>query len=297
MPHLSHVIFESNLLRIGRFCCQPDDPRFANTGPIVSGHLIVFPRTSVCITHAGGEPIIADPNVVMFYNQYQHYQRAPLSERGDLCEWFAFAPHVLTDALRTFDPMAAEQLDHPFRFTHGPSDAASYVQQRTVIEQILNDAPATSLYIEETMLQVLSNVMAQVQRVRGSTQRKTAPTTAHSHRTLTFAVREILSKEFRKPITLTQLAAAVHCSPFQLCRLFQRQTGVPIHRYLNQLRLRTALEAIAECNVDLTELALSLGYASHSHFTQAFRQTFGMPPSQLRSILRGHTKMSKNLIA
>jgi AraC-like DNA-binding protein len=33
---------------------------------------------------------------------------------------------------------------------------------------------------------------------------------------------------------------------------------------------------------DLTGLAFELGYADHSHFTNAFRQEWGVPPSRFR---------------
>jgi AraC-like DNA-binding protein len=36
---------------------------------------------------------------------------------------------------------------------------------------------------------------------------------------------------------------------------------------------------------DLTELGFDLGFSSHSHFTSAFRETFGRTPSELRSLL------------
>jgi AraC-like DNA-binding protein len=37
---------------------------------------------------------------------------------------------------------------------------------------------------------------------------------------------------------------------------------------------------------DLTELALQLGYADHSHFTNAFHREWGHPPSQFRARYR-----------
>lgn len=33
---------------------------------------------------------------------------------------------------------------------------------------------------------------------------------------------------------------------------------------------------------DLTDIALSFGFSSHSHFTDSFRREFGIPPSRLR---------------
>jgi AraC-like DNA-binding protein len=75
---------------------------------------------------------------------------------------------------------------------------------------------------------------------------------------------------------------AVHVSPFHLARIFQQQTGVPVHRYLTQLRLRASLERLADGEEDLTTIALELGFSSHSHFTDAFRREFGQPPSEIR---------------
>jgi AraC family transcriptional regulator len=36
--------------------------------------------------------------------------------------------------------------------------------------------------------------------------------------------------------------------------------------------------------MDLTELSVTLGYSSHSHFTAAFRRHYGIPPSLLRAV-------------
>ena len=49
-----------------------------------------------------------------------------------------------------------------------------------------------------------------------------------------------------------------------------------------------ALERIADPALPLTELALDLGFASHSHFTDTFRRTFGRPPSAVRAAVRAH---------
>jgi AraC-like DNA-binding protein len=64
-------------------------------------------------------------------------------------------------------------------------------------------------------------------------------------------------------------------------------TGVGLHEYRNQLRLRLAFDRVLERDVTLSALALDLGYASHSQFTDSFRRAFGIPPSAVRSSWRG----------
>ena len=52
--------------------------------------------------------------------------------------------------------------------------------------------------------------------------------------------------------------------------------------YRTGLRVRASLEPIA-AGEDLTSIALALGFVSHSHFTHAFSQVFGVAPSSMRS--------------
>ncbi len=69
-----------------------------------------------------------------------------------------------------------------------------------------------------------------------------------------------------------------------------------MHRYLTRLRLRAALEKLAEPRVDLTVLALDVGFSSHSHFTRSFQREFGLAPSQARGVRPSALReMSKNV--
>jgi AraC-like DNA-binding protein len=61
-----------------------------------------------------------------------------------------------------------------------------------------------------------------------------------------------------------------------------------LHAYVHELRLRTALERVAD-GEDLTRVALDLGYASHSHFTSLFRRAFGVTPSDFRQHARARS--------
>lgn len=49
-----------------------------------------------------------------------------------------------------------------------------------------------------------------------------------------------------------------------------------------RLRARAAAECLARGAQDLTALALDWGYTDHSHFTNAFRREWGVPPSRVR---------------
>jgi AraC family transcriptional regulator len=94
--------------------------------------------------------------------------------------------------------------------------------------------------------------------------------------------KTLLQQRFRERLRLDDVARALHVSTFHLCRLFKEETGMPIHRYLNHLRLRYALRELVQGETELAELAMAVGFSCQSHFTTAFRKEFGVSPGEAR---------------
>jgi AraC-like DNA-binding protein len=84
---------------------------------------------------------------------------------------------------------------------------------------------------------------------------------------------------------LTTLAARAGLSPSRFLHLFKAETGVPLRRYRIWNRMGAAVRACGE-GASLTEAAHAAGFASSSHFSSAFRDMFGMMPSDLAKALR-----------
>jgi AraC-like DNA-binding protein len=80
------------------------------------------------------------------------------------------------------------------------------------------------------------------------------------------------------------LAHRAGCSAFHLCRIFRRSTGQSLRQFRLQQRLGTALGRLSEG--DLAALACDVGFSSPSHMTEAFGQSLGASPSELREELR-----------
>ncbi|HYG61570.1 MAG TPA: helix-turn-helix transcriptional regulator [Thermoanaerobaculia bacterium] len=282
-PPLDRLLFDSPLLRIGAFRAPPSHPRFHDSGP-AENDIFVFPRTSVWLQHEGGKRFVVDPNSVTFYNKGQVYRRGKVSEEGDHCEWFAFRPQVLVDAVRAHDPAVVEHPDQPFSFSHGPSDPRSYLVQRLLVRQLMKGELIEPLRVEETMLHVLARLLGNAAEMY---EWRSLPATVAIGGDLVEETKAVLARSFREPLSLQEIAGRIGFSVFHLCRLFRRGTGTTLHGYRNHLRLRTALEEVADPRADLSALGLDLGYSSHSHFTSAFRQAFGTTPSTLRRTASG----------
>ena len=280
--HISVPVFTSPLVRVGRWRCPANHPIFADSGPTAEA-LFVFPRESVWITHEGRAPFVADANTVTYYNKGQIYTRQKLSARGDQCEWFAVAPEAIAETLAAHEPEAIDRADMPFRFTHGPSDPDSYLRQRMVFQHVSNEPNADRLFVEEAVLSILGEVTKLAYAKHG------VPTAARPRQRpdvdLVESARDVIARNFKTNLSLSDIAREVGSSVFHLARIFKARTGFSLHAYRNQLRLRAALERLAERDLDLIDIALELGFSSHSHFTETFRRSFGKTPSAVRESL------------
>ncbi len=302
MSEFDRIVFETGSVRLGLWRCPSDHPRFENTGPIEE-YLLVFPGTRVSITHAGGRPIRADRTLVLFYNRGQEYRRGRISPEGDFCQWIGVPPQWIVEAARPFDPRVEDRVHRPFTLTHGPSSSLSFLRQLVLIRLAEREAGSPvlqdDLAVEEAVVSILADSIAGAYLAREPCGRPAARAPARSNADLVERVRDFLARSYTETLTLATIARAAATSPFHMCRVFRRLTGRTIHDYRNALRLRAALESVAQGRADLTALALDLGYSSHSHFTQSFRTAFGVTPAWVRGNLsaRRVRELSTILIA
>jgi AraC-like DNA-binding protein len=82
--------------------------------------------------------------------------------------------------------------------------------------------------------------------------------------------------------SLADAADEIGVTPIYLTHAFRMAEGIPLYRYYQRLRLAQSLHELPYRD-SLTDLALHLGYSSHSHFSAAFLKNFGITPSDYRA--------------
>jgi AraC-like DNA-binding protein len=102
-------------------------------------------------------------------------------------------------------------------------------------------------------------------------------------RAVTQAV-DFIHDNYAGGLSLSDIAAAAHLSPFHLSRIFKKATGVSPHRYLLQVRVNSArsLLAAGAGGRSLAEVAAAVGFADQSHLTRHFKRMLGVTPKQMR---------------
>ena len=92
------------------------------------------------------------------------------------------------------------------------------------------------------------------------------------------AVRDLLPERLDDAPSLAELAALTGLSQFALLRAFRRETGMPPHAYLNQLRVRRA-RLLLDRGLAPADVAAETGFADQAHLTRHFKRVVGVPPA------------------
>lgn len=88
----------------------------------------------------------------------------------------------------------------------------------------------------------------------------------------------LLKENLAEPPGLEEIGRRVGCSHFHLSRIFSQEMGRGIFQHLRALRMERATELLRERRLNVTQVAMEVGYSSPSHFSTAFHETFGCCP-------------------
>lgn len=101
--------------------------------------------------------------------------------------------------------------------------------------------------------------------------------------------KRVISKirdNYDSPLSLSILAELADVHPNYLARKFKQVSGLTVGEYIRMVRMEKASIALTSTK-RLTDVAFESGYYDQSHFSNAFRTTFGITPRALRYSLLG----------
>lgn len=95
--------------------------------------------------------------------------------------------------------------------------------------------------------------------------------------------KALLLRDLGKAPTISGLASELGMSESSLKRAFRKSFGMSIYAYFQSHRLRQAKKLLSQGEMNVTEVAFSVGFSNHSHFSRAFKRQFGIPPKNMLS--------------
>jgi len=226
------------------------------------------------------QQVIGTPNHVTFYNPGEPYQVDHIRGPQTKVTAIRLSFDLLSTLLSSRDPAAADESRFPEHVTHTLCPPQWYRLHKQLLTHLSTAETPDELMVEEVLLALLDTIIGQACRESADAGDLDPNTSVNLARVA--ATQEVLADRFGENLTMKDIANAVGCSPWHLSRQFTKHVGLPIHRFLNRLRLRNALEQLCDGEFDLGKLAEDSGFCSHSHFSSAFKHEFGITPRAAR---------------
>lgn len=83
-------------------------------------------------------------------------------------------------------------------------------------------------------------------------------------------------------LSVDMLAQNMNLSRSQVYRKIKALTDLTANEFIRQIRLKKSLKLLAEGNLNISEIAYSVGFSSQSYFTRSFKEYYGKSPSELK---------------
>jgi len=233
---------------------------------------LVFPYRGLFVRHLGEDLCVAEAGQVLLSNANADYRTHHPVPGGDA----SLIVRVEESMLREVTPRALLRDTEEIRFDpmrlriDARAQALVAMVRHSLREEIAEPLEAESL------------ALTLVQRSLGPRTAHAAGSTSGRQR-LADRTKLVLASDLSRRWTLAEIAAEIGVSPVYLTQVFQQVEAMPLYRYQLRLRLARALDLLGEYD-DLTALGLDLGFSSHSHFSSAFRETYGRSPSEFRRL-------------
>jgi AraC-like DNA-binding protein len=154
---------------------------------------------------------------------------------------------------------------------------------RRILNNILNYKAAGNaaiLYLDTKILEVLSLLVCK------TSQKNCSACSCYSVKDndKLFHVKAIIEQQYQNPPSLHQLALMAGTNVCKLKTGFKELFGATVFEYLFDYRMELACKYLLDSDKSIQDIADSIGYEYHSHFSTAFKRKFGLSPLEYRNI-------------
>jgi AraC family transcriptional regulator len=279
------TLFDGELLQVMHVRARPSPQEHAEIER-QSVNVVVLPLAGVFTMHEGPRKrAIATPSHAALIAAGRPYRTSLLTNAGDECLALRFSASALGRLAP--ESMSVDGFDLSAFETCTPL-APGALLARGLLWRNFKHGEWDPLEVEEIGAALLVGALRAARKSGRSWERTSRARPARRLRQVGRVLEAVSTHPDRK-WTLGALAALAHVSPWHLSRVFREETGASVHQYVIRARLGKALDAVFDSDADLSSIAHEAGFASHSHFTARFRDSFGVTPLDLRRKLRRGT--------
>ena len=147
----------------------------------------------------------------------------------------------------------------------------------TIFDNFINPSNASGLLIKASLLQLLFQLYNDNTNIIAN---NTLPLTPH--RATIKKVIGYIHKNLNKSIDLNVLSEIAELSPNYLHRIFSKELGLPINKYIIHTKLCHAQKLLLKTELTIAEIALECGFENIPYFCYLFKKEIKKTPGEYR---------------
>ena len=95
-------------------------------------------------------------------------------------------------------------------------------------------------------------------------------------------IKEYIDQNYNQNIKISMFTSKYFFSKEYLSKLFKSKYGCGIYTYVQEVRMQRAKDLLLNPNIKVQHISERLGYADNHYFSKAFKNYYGLSPSQFR---------------
>lgn len=178
------------------------------------------------------------------------------------------------------NPDSAKHWDVNFSRYHFQNDEAVTNLIKKIISTSMSADRAKDIYVDLNLQELLVRLIQSENLSAVESDARQNANASRMHYAISF-----INNNLGQKISIDHLCRKTLLNRNDFFRIFKEQFGISPTAYINIQRIKMAKRKIAEGEINLTNIALQLGFTDANYFSRVFRQMEGVSPSEYAASL------------
>lgn len=134
----------------------------------------------------------------------------------------------------------------------------------------------------ETVFNLISNLYLFLDCLTRSSASRTTPASSSMSKYYLEWAFTFIDQNFQNDISVADIAKSCKIHRNYLGKIFREQLGTSPQEFLITYRMNKAVQLLQTTKLSIKDIGNAVGYPNQLHFSRAFKNVYGMPPSQWR---------------
>jgi two-component system response regulator YesN len=95
-------------------------------------------------------------------------------------------------------------------------------------------------------------------------------------------INQYIHNNYSDNISRSKIAEEFFLTPEYLAKLYKKKTGITIKTYINEYRIEKAKELLRTSDMNISEIAVAVGFDNFSYFSTLFKKSTGISPKEYK---------------